>query len=175
MSIQNEMKDRYRRGMLYPLKPQSPFADMLRTMLVDESLWKELCSPEGDLEWETRIGELRADLEDFCVSPAIHPRYLFLLYPARDAVWEIRSVQRPSLRVLGLFAMKDVYVATKIARRSDLGGWQSREWKIVKRAAKAAWRRLFPTYDAVVTANVHDVVTGALDGHFYARRQNSSS
>jgi len=175
MSIQAEMRDRLRRGMLYRLRPGTPYSPVRRTMLVDEVLWRELTSPEGDEEWETRIGELRADLEDFCVNPTIHPRFLFLLHPARDAVWEIRSIQRPSIRVLGLFALTDVFVATKAVLRRDLGSWRSPAWKVVKRAARASWRRLFPTYDAVVTTDVRDVVTGAIDGKAYLRRQDPAS
>ena len=73
-----------------------------------------------------RMGRLDADLEHFVVSPEIDPKYLFHLYPSQDCVWEIRSVRDdPSIRVLGMFAAKDVFVATNFALREDLGGWQS--------------------------------------------------
>ena len=38
---------------------------------------------------ERRVAELQADLEVFVEARTIDPKYLFLLYPARDAVWEI--------------------------------------------------------------------------------------
>lgn len=168
MSIEDEIKDRVKRGMLFPLKPVAPGAAQHRAMFLDERLWAVLNSPEGDEEWEKRVGELQADLERFVTGDAIDPKYLFLLYPARDAVWEIRSVgSDPSIRVLGLFAVKDVFVASNYALRSELGGWQSRKWKEVKRAAIAAWRRLFDPYRPVVTTTIAHLVSGALDAKYF--------
>jgi len=72
-------------------------------MFVNEDLHNVLESPEGDQQWERRIAELRADLEVFVEARTIDPKYLFRLYPARDGVWEIRSVrENPSIRVLGV-------------------------------------------------------------------------
>jgi len=140
-------------------------------MFVAENLWNELNSPEGDPEWDDRIGKLRADLEVFVVEATITPKYLFLLYPAGDAVWEIRSSRDdPSLRVLGLFPVTDVFVSTNYARRDNLGGWQNRAWKEIKRAARAIWRNLFPTYDPIVTTNVNEVCSGASNEIFYKER-----
>lgn len=108
------------------------------------------------------------DLELFAEGQPIDPKYLFLLYPARDAVWEIRSVRdAPSIRVLGLFAAKDVFIATNHALRETLGGWESREWKVVKRAARACWNRLFGTYQPLTSTNVRDLVSGAIDGKYF--------
>ncbi len=91
MSISDEIADKVARHMLYPLMPLAPGAPVVRAMFVAEPLWDVLESPEGDVEWEQRVGELRADLETFVIGDPIHPKYLFLLYPARDGVWEIRS------------------------------------------------------------------------------------
>lgn len=168
MSIEDEIKDRCQRGMLYPLLPLAPGATVRRAMFLSEQLWKELNSPEGDSEWEERIGYLQADLENFVTAREIEPRYLFLLFPSHDCVWEIRSRRpSPSIRVLGLFASKDRFIATNLARRDQLGGWQSREWKAVKRAAAAIWRWLFATYRPVKTTDVSDVVTGAISGRYF--------
>jgi len=61
-------------------------------------------------------------LEQFAEGQSIDPAYLKLLAPARDAVWEIRSVRpAPSIRVLGRFAEYDVFVATNYALRKPLG------------------------------------------------------
>jgi len=168
MSIDDEIKDKCRRGMLYPLVPLVPGATIRRAMFVSERLWSELNSPEGDIEWEERIGYLRADLENCVIAREIEPKYLFLLYPAHDCVWEIRSRKpSPSIRVLGLFAKRDGLVATNHKLRSELGGWQSRQWKEVKRAAAAIWRWLFGSYLPIETTNVSDVVTGAIDGRYF--------
>ncbi len=144
MSIADEILDRADRKMLFPIIPRALGATIRRALFVSEELNGILTSPEGSLEWEQRVAELRADLEVFVASRTIDPKYLFLLYPSRDAVWEIRSVRgSPSIRVLGLFATTDVFIATNHALRETLGGWESREWKTVKRAARASWRRLF--------------------------------
>ena len=148
--------------------PQAQGSTIRRAMFVDESLDALLNSPEGNEEWEQRIAALRADLEVFVEARTIDPKYLFRLYPARDGIWEIRSVRpAPSIRVLGLFAWKDVFIATNGALREQLGEWQSREWITVKRAAGATWRRLFPTYDPKIASSVQLLVTGALDGKYF--------
>jgi hypothetical protein len=168
MSIDDWIVDRVKRGMLHPLLPRSRGEAARRAMFVSEHLWGVLTSPQGDPEWERRVGELQADLERFAEGQPIDPKYLFLLYPARDGVWEIRSTgSNPSIRILGLFARKDVFIATNFAFREDLGGWDSREWKAVKRAAGAAWRNLFHPYDPCRTTNVQELVTGALSAKYF--------
>lgn len=168
MSIEEEIKDRVGRGMLYPLAPSARGEPPARAMLVGERLWHELHSPDDDDERAARIGELLADLDVFITGEPLDPKYLFLLYPARDSVWEIRSVRTsPSIRVLGMFAQHDVYVATNFALRKELGGWESREWKNVKRAAGAEWRRLFPAYEPLRSTTVSDLVSGAIDGRYF--------
>ncbi len=157
--------------MLFPLVPKAAGTPIRRALFVAEGLWNALDSPEGDDEWDERIGKLRADLEMFVSEREITPKYLFLLYRAADAVWEIRSAKdQPSLRVLGRFPLPDVLVATNFARREVLGGWQSREWKNVKRATLAIWRVLFVTYQAIVTTDAKDVCSGVSDEIFYKER-----
>jgi hypothetical protein len=168
MSIHDEILDRVGRGMLFPVIPQARGSTIRRALFVSEDLNKVLESPTGNQDWERRIAELRADLEVFVEARTIDPKYLFRLYPARDAVWEIRSIRdNPSIRILGLFAWKDIFIATNHAFREDLGGWESREWKTVKREARACWRQFFPTYDPKVTSSVQLVVTGALNGRYF--------
>lgn len=168
MSIEDLIVDRVKRGMLYPLIPRARGEAARRAMFVGERLWGVITSPQGDAEWEQRIGELQADLERFAEGQVIDPKYLFLLYPARDAVWEIRSTgANPSIRVLGLFAGKDIFVATNFAMREDLDGWESREWKNVKRTAAAEWRNLFHPYEPCRAISVQQLVTGALDGKYF--------
>ena len=69
--------------------------------------------------------------------------------------------------MLGRFPLKDVFVATNHALRSDLGGWQSRAWRQVKTMAVTIWVRLFHTYQPVVTTDVNDVVSGARSGIYF--------
>lgn len=137
-------------------------------MFVSEDIWALLSTEHEDLEMEERVGTLQADLEQFAEGRSIDPKYLFLLYPASEGVWEIRSVRpEPSIRVLGFFAKKDVFVATNLALRENLGGWESREWKDVKRSARTRWEHLFHTYQPLISTNLSDLVTGAINGKYF--------
>lgn len=137
-------------------------------MFVSEEIWALLSTEHEDAEMEERLGTLQADLEQFAEGRSIDPKYLFLLYPASEGVWEIRSVRpEPSIRVLGFFAKKDVFVATNLALRENLGGWESREWKDVKRSARTRWGHLFHTYHPLISTNLSDLVTGAINGKYF--------
>lgn len=154
--------------MLFPVIPRAPGSAPRRALLVHDRLWSFLQSAEGDLQWEQRVAELQADLEVFADGTTLGPKYLRLLYPSRDAVWEIRSTgSDPSIRVLGFFAERDAFIATNMALREDLGGWQSREWKQVKRNAGACWRHLFSTYQPMKGTDIHTFVSGALNGQYF--------
>lgn len=168
MSIDTIIIDQVRAGALFPLIPKAPGAVARRAMFLVEEVNTALNSPEGDPEWDERMGRLRADLENFATERLLYPKYVFLLYPLADGVWEIRSVKdAPSIRVLGLFPTRDVFVATGIARRDELGGWESREWKSVKRAALAKWRGIFFTYRPIITQNPSDCFSGAINGKYF--------
>lgn len=137
-------------------------------MFVSEQIWATLSTEHEDDEMEERLGILQADLEVFAEGQPIGPKYLFLLYPVHEGVWEIRSIrQDPSIRVLGCFAKKNVFIATNMELRENLGGWQSREWKNVKRLARTRWVHMFHTYLPIISSNIHDVVTGAVDGKYF--------
>lgn len=154
--------------MLFPIEPKARGTSARRALFVSEELWNVLSSPEGSPDWEQRMGELRADLEVFAAGYVIDPKYLFLLYPATKGIWEIRSTREsPSIRVLGGFAGHDTFIATNFALRIDLGGWQSREWKEVKRTAQAKWRTLFHTYQPMKGTDLTKFVSGALNGKYF--------
>jgi len=74
MSIEDEILDRMGRGMLFPLIPKAAGAIVRRAMFIEERLWGELTSPEGDAGWDDRIGRLRADLEVFVVEEYLDPK-----------------------------------------------------------------------------------------------------
>lgn len=168
MSILDVIVARVNAGMLYPLIPRAAGSAPKRAMLIAEDLWTFLHEPDPDPEWEDRKGFLQADLEVFAEGQTIGPKYLFLLYPAREAVWEIRSGRPdPSIRVLGRFITKDVFVATNYARRDELGGWQSRRWRDVKLMSRTVWTNLFHPYQPRITSDVNQVVSGALNGKYF--------
>ncbi len=170
MSIQNEIIHRHTEGSIFAIVPKAKGAAPRRALFVTEEIWTELNSTHDDF-WEKRYGELQAHLDVFASGALIGPKYLSLLYPARDAVWEIRNPEsNPSLRVIGLFAQRDVFIATEIIRRDQLDGWQDRGWRELKRRAQAKWRNLFNTYPPLITADVYKVVSGAEVGRYYKDR-----
>jgi len=137
-------------------------------MYLTEELYLAISGPNPkDVE---RFARLEADLADFVTSPTLDPGYLKSLWPARDGVWAIRSVRpKPSIRVLGLFAAKDKFVATNFALRKKLGGFDSAQWRIEKRRAKTIWRQLFPSYPYIPGRNVDELFSGAIDGKYFEK------
>jgi hypothetical protein len=93
------IKDCVSRGMLYALIPKAAGTSARRAMFVSEGIWEMLSTEHEDEEMEDRLGILQADLELFAEGQPVDPKYLFLLYPPREAVWEIRSLRpEPSKR-----------------------------------------------------------------------------
>lgn len=137
-------------------------------MYLVDRLYLAIMEPKPNIEETQRFAQLEADLAVFVNSPTIDPKYLFGLSPRSDRVWEIRSVRpKPSIRVLGRFAAKDEFVATHYVLRGQLGRWNSREWKIGKRRAKAEWASLFHPYDAVDEQDINNLVSGAINGKYF--------
>lgn len=176
MSIRDAIKREVHLGRLHPLLPGRRSDPIRRAMFVSNDLWNVLRSPEGDDEWEIRVARLEATLERFVIGDTIDPKYLFLLHPKRDCVWEIRCTRDdPSIRVLGLFAEKDVFIATHHALRSDLGAWESRAWRDTKVRAKTEWGHLCNTYRPMTSHKVEELVTGAVSGKYFRNPPHQSA
>ena len=137
-------------------------------MYLCRELYEAIRNPApADIE---RFARLEADLATFVTSPTIDPGYLKGLWPAREGVWAIKSTRpSPSIRVLGFFAEKDSFVATNHALRSELGKFESRQWRDQKRRAGVIWRRLFPTYQFNASRDVNELFTGAINGDYFKR------
>ncbi len=170
MSINDVIQDQRQRGILNALIPRSRRARKLRALLMTERFSEEIQSGEDGYLDAERKGILRADLETFVTSPTLDPKYMFWLHPITDCVWEIRSVRdKPSIRVLGLFAKKDVFIATNIYRRDYLGVWESEGWKEAKRNAMAQWRSIFYQYQPLGKngGEIYEFFSGALPGKYF--------
>lgn len=168
MSIIDEIGWRVEEKRLFLHSPRARGSTQRRVLLLSEDIRNRLDASYADLDMEDRMGELEADLDVFSTGSQIDPKYFFLLYPASEGVWEIRSVRPdPQIRILGLFALRDVFVATNMAMRSELGGWESRAWKDVKRLARTRWTQLFHTYNPLISTNVQSLVSGAIDGKYF--------
>ena len=168
MSIVTILRDKLASGMLHILVPKVPGDSHRRVLVIGSRLWEEIESEPRDSAWEVRIGQLKADLENFVISEQIRPSYLFRLYPRADAVWEIRSVEEdPSIRVFGLFVEKDVFLATNYALRSELKEWESREWKQARRNSIVEWNGLMHQFQPMRGDDIHAFVSGAIDGKYW--------
>ena len=166
MSIEKEINHRVLEGRLKELPLRA--GKKKRSLYVESTLYDEIMKDRDDLELMERYVNLEADLNVFVSSPTVDPHYLYLLSPKGDKVWEIRSAKPdPQLRVFGFFASKDVFVATHHEYRSELGDFDSMEWKREKRRALAIWRKLFSAYKPMAYTDITDLVTGAIDGKYF--------
>lgn len=156
-------------GTLVPLSPLSPRAMKRRALYVTQPIWRLLNDETTDDISEERYGRLRADLETFVVERDLAPRYLYWLTPRHDLVWEIRSIaDQPTLRVLGLFAERDIFVALTIEERSELGGWDSESWKRAKRTAVQRWGTIL-TCAPLKGECEDDFFSGAIPGKYWKK------
>lgn len=126
MSTEAILKQAADSGQIILLEPISPRSMKRRALYVTNQIWQMLEGEHRDEITADRFGRLRADLETFVSEADLYPHYLFWLTPRADYVWEIRSIaDQPTLRVLGRFVMRDVFVALTIEERSELGEWDS--------------------------------------------------
>src|SRR5688572_1662301 len=153
---------------LFELQPMPARERRLRSMYLTRELYEAIRNPKPE---HTEIfARLEADLAVFVTSPTIDPAYLKGLWPPRDGVWAIKSARpKPSIRVLGFFPVKDKFVATNYALRNELGKFESKAWKREKNLAGTTWRHLFPTYPFIVTRDVDQLFTGAINGNYFKK------
>jgi len=168
MSIREQIQWRVSEGRLVSLIPRAVGARRIRALFLTRALYDWVNGPWENVEDEVRFSLLRADLEVFIEGRLIGPKYLFVLSPNDDRVWEIRSVEpNPSIRVLGRFAEKDVLVLTDWCLRSDLGGWNTREWRDARERCKSSWNQLFNPHQPLGGSRIHDFVSNAADGKYF--------
>src|SRR4051812_27750339 len=112
MSIFAEIRDKVHSGQIRELVPSMVSDVRYRRLYLAEALWEALNKEheaEQDIE---RYAALTADLEVFINRKNVTPEYLFGLSPKGCAVWEIRSLVNPQMRVFGSFICKDCFLAT---------------------------------------------------------------
>ena len=67
-----------------------------------------------------------------------------ILCPHEDGVWEFRDVKpEPSLRILGGFMQKDVFIALAPYERFELGKKGTQGWTNALQDFKVQWDKLF--------------------------------
>ncbi|MEZ5490904.1 MAG: hypothetical protein R3F50_11380 [Gammaproteobacteria bacterium] len=167
MSILATIMDRTQRGQLYEVVPRSSRDLRLRRLYLSESLWLELRAPRSSEAEIQRFADLEADLEVYVNRRQLGPEYLFGLSPRGCGVWEIRSVWDPHIRVFGMFMGKDLFIATHLEMRNDLGPFESQDWIRAKRETKAKIRNLMGPYNPIIDSDVNNLVSGAMNGQYF--------
>ncbi len=158
MSIRDEIKLLIADGRLHELTPIIESDSVSRHMFVSGEMYEKL-QPEidGKVAFDPRFARLRADLEKFITGgeitvahqPYKKPKktYLARTDPVSDCIWDIRSIDpSPGIRVLGMFAEKDTFIALEWDFRERLDGPRSKEWRNFIVRCGAHWRRLFGTH-----------------------------
>lgn len=156
-----------REGSLHVVEPLLPGSPMPRVILATTCVHDAINVELNDDAHEKRMAKLRADLERFVkgqniiVGARLHGGcFLKRLEPAEAAVWEIISRNpKPSYRVFGRFARKDVFVATMVIERTLLGEFMSRLWRREIRRCKADWSRLFPANVPLLGDDINDYIS----------------
>ena len=165
--IWNEIKTLEAAGLLVPLALRVPGDAGRRAMFLTADLSAALAATNLGQAEIFRYMALRARLEHFVTSPVITKAYLKPLRPEADCVWEIvNRSPKPSLRVFGLFATRDVFVATNHQLRGALGGIDTPQWKQEIRQARSEWRRLFQDDKVIrfdpLRGRLDEVISGAV-------------
>src|SRR4051812_14787755 len=126
MSIREEVERRCGEKRLVALYPRAIGAPVRRMLYVSDGLHELLMQEWPAAAEAERWAQLEAFLSHFVEGGVIDSEYMIPLKRPAQHVWEIRSRRpRPSLRVLDRFADMDVFVATNVAMRSELGGMGS--------------------------------------------------
>ena len=169
-SIEDHIREQDIGGRLVKVVPLIP-GGYRRVLFAEKGLHDEIeagaSAPDAT---QFRIGQLRRDFDRFSIGQLITVGYgreksCFLkpLDPEDEQVWEIRSRDpKPSIRVFGRFACRDVFIATHKALRPNLGDDRI-EWAREIRRCKAIWRQVFPTFDPHSGDSIGDYLSNVIE------------
>lgn len=133
-----------------------------RSLYLHPTIHDAIIEETGTDEHLERMLVLRADLDRFSSGGRIpdDSRYLKLLRPHGDGIWEIRSHQQPPYRLLGMFARRDVFIGLAMAQRGHLGRNNSRPWRELIAMARHRWNETFGA--SWMRGDLHAVVSGVV-------------
>jgi hypothetical protein len=170
MSIRDEITRRTREDppRLFFLPPLIPGAQIVRELFVSDEINRVAHPPWAAIDPGPRFARMRGFLDRWTEGgrisvaddPYRKPRSTFMarIDPGPDEVFDIRCIApNPGIRVFGCFADRDLFVALTKAKREDLT--TSKDWRDEREACKAAWRRLFPTYQPFSGANLNEYIS----------------
>jgi hypothetical protein len=171
MSIRDEIRrlTMERQPRLFFLPPLLPGVAVVRELFVSEEIFRVANPPWPSTVMGRRYARMRTYLDAWTegrlITVADHPynkprsTFMARIDPGADEVFDIRCrYPKPGIRVLGLFADCDLFVALTTTGHENL--ITGRDWRDEREACKAAWRRLFPTYQPFSgTTTLHDYIS----------------
>ncbi len=153
MSIEDEINALGRAGVLHELEPVFASPKRRRKVWLSSPVNSMIDGPWDTRKEEFRWGYVRADLEALIQGPLItvatDPRrardaQMSQLLPPSDEVWDVRCRDpRPGIRILGRFALKDVFIGLTWEPRLFLKDFDSPEWTNAIAKCQQEWNRRF--------------------------------
>jgi len=168
-TIRNIIAAAVANGQLRILQARPLSAPRIRSLYLAEELFDAIYETRVNRADTARFVALEATLAEFVTSRTLDPEYLCLLTPTSECVWEIRSVRpKPSMRVFGLFAERDSFIATNFEYREVLSDDEI-QWDLQMRTAKHVWTRIFPALTPRDETDATQLVTGAVHGKYFKK------
>jgi hypothetical protein len=150
-----------------------------RSILLHEEVRAALLDGTTEAQ-RVRMMKLRADMESFVSGGAISmcfiPReadeeFFGLLDPPGEAAWDMRSRDPPpGLRVLGMFAKVNTFVALDWWPRSVKPAWTGKQpltcelrWRMAIHEVRERWHHILPGEIPVSGTDVRNYVTGIVN------------
>ena len=177
MSIREEWQKHVADDVLFEVKPLhgDPGA---RTVLMSKEI-QELVEGPWEHEQGKRCAKLLATLQSIVVGShmvvnldpySARAARMGRLHPIEDGIWDIRSRDKPGLRIFCAFLEKNVMitficsprsVAVPWLHRLPLGIGESIEWERAIRETKREWAILFPAYTPVTGDDLNEYLSNA--------------
>jgi|SRR5271155_1715753 len=153
MSIEDEVTVLCNAGKIHKVVPMFGASRERRIIYASSDIHALVIDSWSDRAQEFRWGYVRADLESFVQDPWITVAadsrragscYMARLHPPSDETWDIRCRDpKPGIRILGRFALKDVFIALTWEERLPLRKFESTEWKQAIARCILEWNRRF--------------------------------
>lgn len=165
MSIAELILSRCAEGKLQRLNPSRLSDAKRRALYLTPQLASEVFSEPDDEEKLDDLAFLEQEMHRFTSAKNIEECYFKMLAPKSKRVWELKATDGEDihLRVFGVFAEKDVFVAMSYAYRADLGDKDSYEWKRQISYTRKMWDHLFPGHSPKGIETIQSLVTGVID------------
>jgi hypothetical protein len=143
MLIHDAIKEAVACSKIFPVIPIAPWAGKPRALFMCKPLLSAIeqgkLSP--DEKDRKRWATLEAAMSSFVEGDFVTDDLMKQLVDAKHEHWCLRSRKpKPSMRVFGRFAAKDVFIGTHVKLRSELGGMNSQEFEMEKLICEDHWK-----------------------------------